>query len=300
MQASRMFRMLYILLSRERVTAAELARELEVSVRTVYRDVQALCEAGVPLYAERGREGGLRILPSFKLNKSLLSEEERTSILAALTATAQSGAGEEAVLRKLSAFFGSPAPDWVQIDFANWSGRQDETIATLKTAILERRQLAFDYYAENGGKSERRACPVQLWFKGQSWYLRAYCLERRSMRTFKLSRLKRPRLLGGGFPEEALATRETVAPFQASEPPLQPVILRVDGCMAYRLWDDFDEEAILRLNGGDFLVRTAFPPGEWIFSLVLSYGEHAQVVAPQALRDEIESRLKKMLARYQT
>lgn len=189
----------------------------------------------------------------------------------------------------------------MQIDFADWSGRQDETIATLKAAILEKKQLAFDYYAENGGKSERRVCPYQLWFKGQSWYLRAYCLSRHAVRTFKLSRLKRPRLLGHSFPAEALAARVDDKPScEWEEPPLQPVVLHVEGHMAYRLRDDFDEEAISRLDDGDFLVRTAFPPGEWIVSLVLSYGEHAQVIAPQTLRDEIESRLKKMLARYQT
>ena len=76
MQTSRLFRLLYILLERERVPAAELAQELEVSVRTVYRDVQSLCEAGVPLYAERGRNGGVAILPSFKLSRSMVSGAE--------------------------------------------------------------------------------------------------------------------------------------------------------------------------------------------------------------------------------
>ena len=88
MQASRMFEMLYMLLERDKLTAAELAERLEVSVRTVYRDVQALSEAGMPVYADRGKGGGISILPSFKLSKSLLSEAERRSILASLQAAA--------------------------------------------------------------------------------------------------------------------------------------------------------------------------------------------------------------------
>ena len=109
MSASRMFEMVYILLERDRITAAELAKRLEVSVRTVYRDAQALSEAGVPIYAERGREGGLCILPSFKLSRALLSEENRRVILSSLIAMGQSGTGSGAVSKWLKqAMRGSP------------------------------------------------------------------------------------------------------------------------------------------------------------------------------------------------
>lgn len=299
MQVSRMFEMLYILLDRERVTAAELAERLEVSVRTVYRDAQALCEAGVPLYAERGRDGGLSILPTYKLNKAMLSDEERRCVLSSLSALAQSGASDAATLRKLTSLFGSPAPDWVQIDMADWSGHQDLLLATLKTAIWERQLLGFDYYGESGQASARRVCPTKLWFKGHAWYLLAYCLDRHAVRTFKLTRIKRARILPGAFPPEALNARADGMPFSGLEkPPLCPVVLRVDGCMAFRLWDDFGEEEITRLDGGDFLVRAAFPPGQWILSLVLSYGEHAKVVAPQELQKAVKDTLQRMLSRY--
>lgn len=139
MQISRLFRMLYLLLERERITAPELARELEVSVRTVYRDAQTLCEAGVPLYSEQGRSGGFSILPTYKLNKSMLSESEQQSILASLAAAAESGAEDRELLSKLRAFFGGSAYDWVQIDFSDWSGQQDQDIAVFRKAILENR-----------------------------------------------------------------------------------------------------------------------------------------------------------------
>ena len=125
MQTSRLFRLLYILLERERVPAAELARELEVSVRTVYRDVQSLCEAGVPLYAERGRNGGVAILPSFKLSRSMVSGAEKRDILASLQAMTTVGASEKATLDKLRAVFGSESANWVRIDFSDWSGEGD-------------------------------------------------------------------------------------------------------------------------------------------------------------------------------
>lgn len=300
MSSSRLFEMLYLLLERERMSAPELARRLEVSVRTVYRDAQALCEAGVPIYAERGREGGLSILPSFKLSRALLSEEDRRELLASLRVMEQTGAGEAESLRRLTAFLGGESLDWVQIDLSDWSGTQDALIATLRASILGEQLLEFDYFGETGSHASRRVCPFKLWFKGRSWYLRAYCLTRQGVRTFKLSRMRRAHIVPGDFPEEARAARRSDEPAdQRSDPPMIPLVLRVDASLAFRVFDDFGEEAVTPLEDGGFLVRAAFPPGEWVVSLILGYGEHAQVLEPAALREEIRARIKKMSALYQ-
>ena len=299
MSVSRMFEMLYILLERDRVTAAELAARLEVSVRTVYRDAQALSEAGIPLYTERGRDGGLSILPGCKLRSALLTEQDRSALLAALRAMQQTGADDGQTLRRLSAFLGSDAPDWVRIDLADWSGTQDSLIATLKTAILERRLLAFDYYGEAGRSTAREVCPFTLWFKGRSWYLHAYCLTRGAMRTFKLSRIHRARIAEGSFPPEAYAASNASMPGEMPDAvPQVPLVLRVDGCMAFRVLDDFREEEITRQEDGSFLIRTAFPPGGWVVSFVLSYGGHAEVLAPEQTRVAVREALCAALARY--
>lgn len=299
MQVSRLLRMLYILLERERVTAAELSRELEVSVRTVYRDAQALCEAGVPLYSEQGRSGGFAILPTYKLSKSMLNDEEQKSILASLSAAVQSGAQDGELLSRLSAFFGSQAYDWVQIDFADWSGQQDRDIAVFKQAILQRQTISFDYYGEGGEMTRRRVCPFRLWFKGQAWYLRAYCLTRSAVRTFKLSRIKHPALLQDEFPQAALAARQSdVLTTDWPEPEYIHLLLRIDSCMAYRIYDDFSQESIAQEKDGSFLIDTRFPPGAWIKSILLGYGAHAEVLEPKALREEIRLEAEKMLQRY--
>lgn len=299
MQASRMFEMLYMLMERERMTAPELARRLEVSVRTVYRDAQALSEAGIPVYAERGKGGGISILPSFKLSKSMLSEEERRSILASLQAATQAGAEDGAVLRKLRAFFGSGDCDWVRIDFSDWSGTQEHDVALLKEAILSRRRLAFVYFGESGEKTEREVCPLQLWFKGQAWYLRAYCLTRHAMRTFKLSRLKQLRIIPGEYPPHCTQTLDEP---ESDWPEPESLHLRMlaDACMAYRVYDDFADSSITRREDGSFLIDTHFPPGAWITSIVLSYGAHAQVLEPPELREAICRAAKNLLTRYNT
>lgn len=299
MQVSRLFRMLYILLERERITAAELARELEVSVRTVYRDAQALSEAGVPLYSEQGRSGGFAILPTYKLNKSLLNESEQQSILSSLSAAAQSGAQDRELLGKLSAFFGTDTTDWVQIDFADWSGQHDQDIAVYRQAILDRRVLDFDYFSESGKMMQRKVCPFKLWFKGQAWYLRAYCLTRKAVRTFKLSRIKQPVIAPGEFPEAALAAQQRdVLSTDWPEPPYIRLLMRADACMAYRIYDDFAHESVSQQADGSFLIDARFPPGAWIQSIILGYGAHAEVLEPGELREAILRETEKILERY--
>ncbi len=301
MQVSRLFRMLYILLERDRVTAAELARELEVSVRTVYRDAQALSEAGVPLYSEQGRSGGFSILPTYKLSKSLISEAEQQSILSSLSAAAQSGAQDKELLHKLSAFFGADTIDWVQIDFADWSGQHDQDIAVYRQAILGRRVLTFDYTGESGKQTKREVCPFKLWFKGQAWYLRAYCLTRGAVRTFKLSRIHQPVISAGEFPEAALAARQSdVLTTDWPEPPYIRLFMRADACMAYRIYDDFAHESITRQADGSFLIDAKFPPGAWVQSIILGYGAHAEVIEPKELREAILRETEKMLERYKS
>lgn len=300
LQISRLFEMLYILLERERVTAPELAGRLGVSVRTVYRDAQALCEAGMPLYAERGRDGGIAILPTYKLSKSVLSDAERREILASLQAMAQTGASQEGTLRKLRAFFGGAPEDWVQIDFADWSGHRDALLATLRDAILSRQTLAFDYYGESGQRTRRQVCPLRLWFKGSGWYLAAYCTQRNALRTFKLTRIKRAIPVQEPFPPEADACAPRLIPPKVDPQIMESFELHVDGRMAYRVFDDFEEDEITPLEDGGYLVRASFPPGAWTVSLILSYGEHAQVLAPAALRDRLAEKLQKMCGLYQT
>ncbi len=121
MQTSRLFQIVYLLMERESVTARELARRFEVSERTIYRDVDALSAAGVPVYAARGRGGGIRLLPGFSLSRALLSPREQEQILAGLQSLQASGGMENGpLLQQLSAVFSRPQVDWIDVDFTRW------------------------------------------------------------------------------------------------------------------------------------------------------------------------------------
>lgn len=169
MQLSRLFEQVYLLLDRKGMTADELAEHFEVSRRTIYRDVDTLAQAGIPIYAERGKGGGIRLTEQFVLNKSVLSAEERRSLLAALRgmeAVGPGGAGS--VLDKLSALFGGEEEDWLQVDFSAWSPDSPLTdrFRRLREAIFRREVLTFRYSGAAGGTEVRTAEPMKLVFRG--------------------------------------------------------------------------------------------------------------------------------------
>ena len=167
MQSGRLFEILYILLERGGATVGELAGQLEVSERTIRRDIDALSAAGVPVYAARGRRGGVRLLDGFVLSKSLLSAREQDEILYALQSLRATGAEQDGVLlTRLSALFRRDTVDWIDADFSDWgdTGERRALFEQLKAAILERRVLSFDYFGQNGQAARRTAEPVKLRF----------------------------------------------------------------------------------------------------------------------------------------
>lgn len=189
---NRQLEIIYILMSRGTVTAGELADQFEVSTRTIYRDVESLSMAGIPVYASKGKGGGIHLMERFVLDKRLLSGEEQRRILAALCSLRETGALEEGeILRKLENFFKADPMNWVSIDFSDWSGRRGELFGQIKEAILGHRILVFDYYGQYGEMARREVEPVQLLFKEYTWYVRAYCRLRGAMRLFKVLRMKR-------------------------------------------------------------------------------------------------------------
>lgn len=280
---SRQFQMVYLLLEKGRMTAGELAERLEVSQRTVLRDVDALSAAGVPVYTTQGSGGGVALLDGYVLDRAAFSEEEQRQLLLALQSLpAQEG---ERALTKLSALFRRGREDWLQVNLSRWgAGEADsEKFQLLKRAVLERQTLAFDYASSHGSTRARRVLPARLVFKGQGWYLQAFDLEREDYRTFRLSRILTPEFAGEVF------HRRLDPPdieFSGDIPPLFRVEarLRFAPYMAYRVYDEFDQSCVARQEDGSLLVETVFPEDQWLYGYLLSFGAGVEVLSPDALR----------------
>lgn len=296
---NRMLSMIYILMNKGTVTAGELARRFEVSTRTIYRDVETLSMAGIPIYARKGKNGGISLTEQFVLDKMLISKEEQGQILAALASLQETGAQCEAeTLRKLGDFFRAEPENWVAIDFSDWSGRQKELFENLRQAILERHVLKFDYYGQYGEMTSREAEPVQLLFKEYTWYLRAFCRTRGAMRLFKVLRIKRLEILEETFTADKDRFQQPETELQLPETESLEIIIEIDQEEAYRVYDRFDEEEITVLPDGKFRICMKVLLDDWVYGMILSFGASAKVIGPEKVRKEMGRRISEMKKLY--
>lgn len=293
----RLFEIIYILLEKEKVTAKELSDHFEVSQRTIYRDIEKLSEAGIPIYMAKGKGGGITLLQDFILNKTLLSEEEKKEALAAIQGFSAINEGAfEDKLSKLSMFLGGNSQSWIEIDFSSWNKDNSlgEKFEAIKRSIINKKIIEIAYYNSNGEYSNRTVEPLKLVFKGQGWYLYAYCKNKRDFRFFKLNRLRSIDVLADTFsrpiPNKVLL--ENV--YENND--IANIKLKIDKSMAFRVYDEFQDYIIDK--DGDYIVEIKLPLGEWIYGYLMSFGDSIKVLEPQEIKEEVKKRLIKALNNY--
>lgn len=299
MQINRLFGIVYILMERERVTAKELAEHLEVSPRTVYRDIEILSGAGIPVYMSKGKGGGVSLLPEFVLNKTVITKEERAEILSALKAVDAVKTGEEeGALRKLGTLFGNTGPDWLEVDFGCWTGgkREETLFLNIKRAILEKKVLRFTYVSVKGEEIERRVEPLKLCFKGEAWYLYGYCRQREDCRFFKLRRIRKLMITDEAF-QRSCKERVTKGEYDSCAGGNVKLKLKIAKEAAYRVYDEF--ESYERTKDGGFLTELCFPRNEWLFYYLMSFGAYLEVLEPEEMRVQLREKLKTILEKYE-
>ncbi|SDY23090.1 helix-turn-helix transcriptional regulator [Eubacterium barkeri] len=296
MASSRLFEILNLLLARGTLTAKQLAEHFEVSTRTIYRDVDQLSQAGIPIYTSQGKGGGIALLPGYVLDRTILSEGEQLSILAAIQAVdVLSPEPSDTALTKLAALFGTPQDDWLEVDFSDWGNGQEEAMIfiALKEAILRKHRVSF-YYHGATHSAQRVVEPLKLCFKGQSWYLYAHCTLRDEPRFFKLRRIQDLTPLPEIFGRVAPARVFTDDP--AIDTPTLCAKLRLSPSVAYRVRDEFS--TYTTLPDGRFEVTLEVPPGDWLYQYLATFGAHCEILSPPSLREEMRRRLEENLKVY--
>lgn len=292
MQESRLFKIVYRLLENGEVTAAQLAESLEVSVRTIYRDIDALSAAGIPIYTTAGRNGGIRLLEGFVLDKAVLSEKEKQEILMALQSISavqnMSGSG---TLQKLSALFQIRSENWLEVDFSRWGteASDNKKFELLKSAVIHCKKVKIRYAGSAGNETERAIEPLQLSYKARAWYLKAFCTEKQDYRLFKLNRMLDVEVL-----EERFAYREFPRQTEPQEQEYHLITMRFSRETAYRVYDEFDETQIERQADGDFIVRARMPKDAWLTGFLLSFGTQVEVLSPDSLKNVLAEQVKKI------
>lgn len=301
MKIARLVATVVILLNKGSITARELAERFEVSTRTIYRDVEALASAGIPVYATQGNSGGISLLENYQLDRTMFTVSESEGLLFALkTLQAVRYPEADAMLDKLGALFkNTGAPDWVEVEFSPWGSGPDEEakFTSIRMAILAQTVLEFDYVGADGQRSHRTVEPVKLYFKGSAWYLRAWSRERGNFRTFRITRIRNLAARQESFEIRPQVPASTRSIEDKSRPPVL-LKLRFQPRAAYRVYDDFDDALIARNADGTLEIKVEFPEDEWVYGYLLSYGPDVEVLEPEHLRDILRSRMLAALKKY--
>lgn len=298
MTIDRLIGILAILLREEQATAASLAARFEVSPRTIQRDVDRLCRAGIPLRTVRGAGGGISIMEGYAVEHTVLTDADRGAILAGLRSLdSVSGTGYyRQLMEKLPQSRENAGDDCVSIDLSSWYGPAlAPKLEALKSACAERRLAQFTYCAP-GGDSRRTVEPYQLVFRWSSWYLQGWCRARKDFRLFKLNRMLDVAVLPEGFAPRPAPN--PITPPERVYPETLQALVRFSPAARWRLIDEYGIESFSSREDGSLLFRRGFPGKEELFRWVLSFQEMAELLEPSELREEFFLRLREICLKY--
>lgn len=301
MQIQRMFEIVYILLQKRRVTAKELAEHFEVSTRTIYRDLDALSMAGIPLYTNKGHQGGIFLMEDYVLHRSLFSEAEQQRLMAALQSYHIADPQDvDSLLTKLSATFSAKLTNWIDVDFVDWGddNSANKKFLQLKDAILDKQVIQFTYHSSYGASTFRTVEPLQLLFKGSAWYVIGYCTDKQAQRYFKLNRMEKLICTNKHFQRE-LNKEELPHAHNEYKKEMVHLVLEMQENVAYRIFDEYDTSSFQRREDGSFLVTIDFPMSEWVYGYLMSFGDSLRILEPVDIRDEVCTRMRNAVKQYE-
>jgi len=313
MKLDRLLAITMILIHKKRVQAKELAEMFDVSVRTIYRDIETINQAGIPIVSYPGANGGIGILESYRLDKNVLTKEEMAAIAIALKSVSTGYHDNhttvvlskiEGMLRTQEAQIFKTISEQVFIDVSPWDTElsQKEKITQLRQAIAASHLVSFVYQPASGEPSQRTVEPHTLILKAQKWYLYAYCSSRQDFRLFKVARIKDLFI----HPDDTFQRREIALEQNVWSKNLHnstqviDLVLRFSPSMRHRVEEWFGMESITYEADGSCVVRVDYPEDEWLYGFVLSFGHQVEVIEPLHIRNIIRDRAQKTFNLYAT
>lgn len=297
----RLIQIIFLLLRHENITAKQLAQELGVSTRTIYRDINTLSIAGIPITSQKGYGGGLSLLEGFALDKSYFTQEEQSNIIQALQILKSSNYPDaDRTLNKVAGLFSHTLQsDWLEIDFSYWGSPEKErrNMTALERAVINKYVIKFTYYNSELTITEQTVEPLKLLFKSHSWYLIAFSRRRKEIRTYKLSRIRNLQITDQLF-DRTLPADFSLTPAYQEEYNIPLFKLRFSEKIAYKVYDEFQEEYIKKLEDGTLEVTFRYQLSDWTFLYLLSFGEYVEIIEPVEARMLLKEKAQKILALY--
>ena len=300
MKIDRLIGILSVLLQKEKTTAPELADRFEVSKRTINRDIEDLCRAGIPIRTAQGIGGGISIMDGYRMDRTILTSKDMQMILAGLrsldsvSGSSYYGQLMEKIQAGSSEFI--TGRDSILIDLSSWyRDSLAPKIEIIQDAIGDRRLIKFRYYAPSG-ESERTVEPYYLVFRWSSWYLWAWCLKRKDFRLFKLNRMD-----GVQITEKNFKCRDATMPDLSNEkifPGGVKVKALFEADQKWRLVEEFGTSCFTENDDGRLLFTADYTDMENLITWILTFGDKAEVIEPEEVRERVRTAIEAMIKNY--
>lgn len=308
MKIDRLISIIMILLERKKISAAKLAEMFEVSPRTIYRDIEAIDKAGIPIITYPGVNGGIGIMEEYKIDKKLFTTADITTLLMGLGSISSTMINEE--ISNATAKIKGLIPNeqirdielklnQINIDLTQWIGNRalQPNLEKIKKALNETKVICFEYYDRSGKKSNRKVEPYRLVLKELNWYLQGYCDCRHDFRTFKLSRISALEILDDTFiPREFDA--EPLGSWEHIKKNIITIKLLVHESLREKMVEHCGEANIQSYGDNKLIVNFPFMEDDFGYNLLLSFGDKCECLEPSHVREEIILRIKNLLKVY--
>lgn len=309
MKIDRLVSIIMILLDKKRISAQELADTFEVSLRTIYRDIDAISMAGIPIRSTPGVGGGFEIMPRYKIDKNVFSTTDLSALLMGLSGLSNIVRGDELVhtLAKVKSFIPADRAKDIEvkanqicIDLSPWMGNRNiqHCLETIQTALLERRLLTFTYIDRHGNQTLRTVEPYQLVLKNSHWYFQGYCHMRNDFRLFRLSRIINL------HPEETVFTPRDYQKPQLNIDDMvasmqKTITLRIHNSILDRVLDHCAYEQFAPDDDTHYIVQFPFIENDYYYDMLLSFGNKCECLGPAPIRKELRRRILGLAALYE-
>ncbi len=291
MKIDRLLMIINLLMANDSLTAKYLAQYFNTSTKTIYRDIDTLSVAGIPIITIKGKNGGIKILDNYKLKSSLVSEDEKKSILLGLELlNSLKGVNSEDTVTKLKAQFHTNVNNFIEVDLSPWACHSDKNIVfkNILNSLFNSVSINFIYIDSNGKETNRTVNPLKLIFKNSNWYLVAFCLKSNDYRFFKVLKITNLTLL------------DTTFDFKKFHPPTMDnqiltknaydVLLHFNLSCLNRVYEDFGKESVT-IENKKLIVNTKLTLDRWAYSYLTTYGNQVTIIYPQVLKDNLKKYL---------
>lgn len=302
MKIDRLYAITLYLMNHGKTSASELAKHFEVSVRTIQRDIDALCYAGIPVAALTGISGGYELTDTFRMDKQIATQEDYTHILTALRglATATNNTKVNTTLEKFASLTKDDDRSII-LDFSVLREGDETVLHTLESAVSTKRVVNFTYTNARNETRTHTVEPIAVLYRWYAWYLLAYSTMKNEYRTYKLVRMSNLQVTDIVCSHEHKSVEEILK--STDQTNLNTPLKLMVHCKS-----EVKMQAIEYLNGrvleefqdGELLMELNVIESEnfW-FGMLLSLGDQIKIVEPERIRNRVIDAARRVISIYE-